>query len=146
MELLKELSTDFLGMILPALLSLLAAYAAYGINKGVGWLNIKTQAIADNRQRILLWTALEDVSELTHKTVSAIEQTTAKALREQVKDGFAHPEALSALASQAALEIRASLSDDAAAIIRKHYGNVNAYISNCIETKVLELKRAGQGA
>ena len=146
MELLKELSTDFLGMILPALLSLLAAYAAYGINKGVGWLNIKTQAIADERQRISLWTALEDVSELTHKTVSAIEQTTAKALREQVKDGFAHSEDLSALASQATLEIRASLSDEAAAIIRKHYGNVNAYISNCIETKVLELKRTGQGA
>jgi len=146
MTLSDEIINTVLDVILPAVLSLLAAYAAYGINKAVVWLNTKTQEITDEQQRMLLYDALRDVSELTHKTVSTIEQTTAKALRERVKAGLASPEELTDLAKQALVEIRMSLSPNARYLVGKHFGNIDAYIRKSIETKVFELKQSGQGA
>lgn len=145
MEIIQDIGRDFLDMVMPTVLSLLAAYAVYGLNKLISKMKLQTTAIANEQQRALLLAALDDMERLTEKTVSTIEQTTAKALRTRIKDGEELPEAMKALAQQAADEIAAALAPETNLIIERQYGSFRDYLTKCIETKVLELKMAEHG-
>jgi vacuolar-type H+-ATPase subunit H len=102
-----------------SLIGLLAAYATYGIHKATQKVKTQTAQLKDENARRLLNNALEDVEELTVITVSAIEQTTAKQLREAVKDGKADRNELINLSKQAALEIMSAVKPET----RKQYLN-----------------------
>lgn len=140
MEQIGAMAGEVLANIAVALLSLLAAYALYGIRQLTAKVRLQTQQLASEGQRKLLLDALDDVQELTTKTVEAIEQTTAKALREAVKMGQASPEELQALGKQALQEIVAALKPDTIKAIQDNFGSLEDYVTKCIETKVLELK------
>lgn len=140
MEQIGTMAGEVLANIAVALLSLLAAYALYGIRQLTAKVRLQTQQLASEGQRKLLLDALDDVQELTTKTVTAIEQTTARALREAVKAGQATPEQLQALGKQALQEIVAALKPDTIKAIQDNFGSLEDYVTKCIETKVLELK------
>ena len=78
---------------------------------------------------------------LATKTVAKIEQTTASALRESVKDGNASPDELKKLSEQAFSDIKKQLSKDTRDLIEVHFGSYAKFIEDTIEQKVLELKR-----
>lgn len=140
MEQIGAMAGEVLANIAVALLSLLAAYALYGIRQLTAKVRLQTQQLASEGQRKLLLDALDDVQELTTKTVTAIEQTTARALREAVKAGQASPEELQALGKQALQEIVAAVKPETERIIQENLGDFESYVTKCIETKVLELK------
>lgn len=140
MEQIQSVASDLVVNVVVGLLGLLAAYATYGIKVGASKLRLQAQQIQSTEQRRLFLAALDDVEALTGKTVAAVEQTTAKALREAVKAGTADPEALKQLALDAAVEIKAALQPSTVLLITKHLGNFDDYLAKCIEAKVLELK------
>lgn len=77
---------------------------------------------------------------LARVTVGAIEQTTAKALREAVKDGKTDREELLTLSTKAFEEIKGKVGPEAQKVITQNLGSFDEYLSNLIEVKVLELK------
>lgn len=142
MDFLQDLGKDFLSIILPAVMSLLAAYAIYGLNIMISKVKAQTKAIATDEQRVLLYSAIDDVERLTTKTVSTFEQTVAKGIREAIDKGLSSREELQELAEQAFDEIYHALRPEAVEAIEKNYGSFRNYLVKCIETKVLELKQA----
>lgn len=140
MEAIQSIAGEFAATMALGVITLLAAYATYGIRKVTEKVKLQTQQIKEEGQRNLLLNALEDVSELTEKVVGSIEQTTAKSLRELVADGKVDRVELEALAKKAAAEITASLQPDMQRVIEENFGSFEKYLSACIESKVLELK------
>lgn len=137
---MTEVITEVTVNIGLAVLTLLGAYAVNAVNKAALKIKAQTALIKTQERRALLDDAINDVNELVNKTVTHIEQTTAKALREAVKDGRVEVGELNRLSERAYKEISEALKPDTKIIIDKHYGNFSKYLSKCIETKVYELK------
>lgn len=125
-----------------AVISLGGAYAVYYIHAAAQKVKVQTTQIKDQALRKQLEDALDDTEYLAGVTVGAIEQTTARQLREAVKDGKVDKEELQALAAQAFAEIKAGISPIAQRVITEQLGDFDAYLQNLIERKVLELKSA----
>lgn len=142
MEIIQTQAMEVLVSLALAVISLLGAFGMYAIRKGGLWLTEKTAMLKDGKQRELLTNALADVENLATVTVAAIEQTTAKTLREAVKDGKVDREELVALSAQAFDSIKAKVGPEAQAAISKNLGSFDEYVRDLIETKVLELKAA----
>ncbi|PYG86722.1 hypothetical protein LY28_02748 [Ruminiclostridium sufflavum DSM 19573] len=140
METIQSTVSEAAVTIVLSLIGLLAAYATYGIHKVTQKVKTQTVQIKDDTARQLLSSALEDVEELTVVTVAALEQTTAKQLREFVKDGKVDRAELVALSKQAADEITAAVKPEAQKIIEENFGSFRGYVSKLIEEKVLKLK------
>lgn len=100
----------------------------------------KTEQIKSEKTQILLNTALDAADELVEKTVASIEQTVAKALREEVKEGVKSREELLKLSSQAFVEIYEQLAPEYIEAINGAFGSFSKYLTNAIETKVLLIK------
>ena len=116
--------------------------AMFYINKATAKVKAQTARINDAASRTLLVNALEDVNELAGVTITAIEQTTAAALRQAVKDGTADRTELLALGKQAFNDIKAKVTPEAQAAITENLGSFDTYLTNMIEAKVLQLKAA----
>lgn len=140
MEVIQSTVSEAAVTIVLALIGLLAAYATYGIHKLTEKVKTQTAQLKDEEARRLLNNALEDVEELTTVTVASIEQTTAKQLREAVKDGKVDRSELVALSKQAAEEITAAVKPETQKVIEENLGSFRDYISKLIEEKVLSLK------
>ena len=91
-------------------IALAGAYAVYYIRLGAAKLKEQTAQIKDEAGRKVLEDALDDVVNLATVSVGAMEQTTAKALRDAVKSGKASREELLALGKQVFDEVKAALS------------------------------------
>ena len=94
MEIIQSAATELLVNVALAVLALAGAYAVYYIRLGTSKLKAQTAQIEDASTRKVLDDALEDVANLATLSVGAMEQTTAKALREAVKGGKASREEL----------------------------------------------------
>ena len=99
-EIIQSAATELLVNVALAVLALAGAYAVYYIRLGTSKLKAQTAQIEDASTRKVLDDALEDVANLATLSVGAMEQTTAKALREAVKGGKASREELVALGKQ----------------------------------------------
>lgn len=119
----------------------MGAMVTFGIKKLTAKVKAETEQLKDEGARRLLNNALEDVEELATVTVAAIEQTTAKELREAVKSGKADRSELMALAERALKEISAAVKPEAAELIEENFGSYKDYVSKLIEEKVLSLKK-----
>lgn len=126
--------------ILTALIALVAAYAMRGINALTAKIRIESANLEDDHARGFIDEALARLDDLAVKTVTQLEQTTAKTLREAVKAGSASPDELKALGRQAVQEIIHNLSPDYYDAIRETVGDLEGYVTNVVETKVFELK------
>lgn len=138
---LMPVISDAAVTVMVALFSLLAAYAVRGVNTFTAKLRIESAKLEDDQFRGFAEEALARVDDLAAKTVTQIEQTTAKTLREAVKAGTADPEKLRSLGQQAVWEIIDSLSNDYQDAITKTVGDVEDYVTKAVETKVYELKQ-----
>ena len=85
--------------------------------------------------------AITDVTHLATLTVNAMEQTTAKALREAVKSGAASREELLALGKQVFDEVKSATAPEAQEVITRNLGSFDKYLTKCIENAVLKVKK-----
>ena len=138
MEIIQSAATELLVNVALAVLALAGAYAVYYIRLGTSKLKAQTAQIEDASTRKVLDDALEDVANLATLSVGAMEQTTAKALREAVKGGKASREELVALGKQVFDEVKASIAPEAQRVITKNLGSFDEYLTKCIEAAVLE--------
>ena len=82
MDIIQSAAFEMLVNVALAVLALAGAYAVYYIRLGASKLKAQTAQIEDASTRKVLDDALKDVENLATLSVSAMEQTTAKALRE----------------------------------------------------------------
>ena len=90
MNIIQSAATEVLVNLSLAVISLAGAYAVYYIRLGASKLKAQTAQIEDESARKVLDNALADVENIATKSVGAMEQTTAKALRDAVKSGAAN--------------------------------------------------------
>lgn len=135
MEIIQSAATELLVNVALAVLALAGAYAVYYIRLGTSKLKAQTAQIEDASTRKVLDDALEDVANLATLSVGAMEQTTAKALREAVKGGKASREELVALGKQVFDEVKASIAPEAQRVITKNLGSFDEYLTKCIEAR-----------
>ena len=140
MSVIQIVATEALTSLALGVISLLGAYALYFISKSVAKIKVETSKISDEAQRTLFENALADVANLVSTTVSALEQTTASALRDAVKDGKVDREELLSLGETAFNSIKARTGIAAQVVIAENLGSFDGYLNNLIESKVLELK------
>ena len=84
MELITSAASDALVNVVLAIIALAGAYGVYYIRLGAAKLKEQTAQIKDEAGRKVLEDALDDVVNLATVSVGAMEQTTAKALRDAV--------------------------------------------------------------
>ena len=134
MELIQSAASDALVNVVLAVIALAGAYAVYYIRLGAA--KLKEQA-----GRKVLEDALDDVVNLATVSVGAMEQTTAKALRDAVKSGKASREELLALGKQVFDEVKAAISPQAQKVITDNLGSFDKYLTAVIEDAVLKVKQ-----
>lgn len=142
MEVIQNAASEMLVNIVLAVIALAGAYAVYYIRLGASKLKAQTAQISDEAGRKVLDNAIGDVERLATVSVGAMEQTTAKALREAVKSGAANREELVALGKQVFDEVKAAIAPEAQKVITENLGSFDAYLTACIEDAVLKVKQA----
>lgn len=142
MEIITGAASDALVNILLAVITLGGAYALYYLKLGAAKIKAQTAQIEDEQARKLLENAVDDVTNLVSVGVGAMEQTTAKALRQAVKDGTADRGELLALGKQVLNEVKAAVAPEAQEVITKHLGSFEDYVMKCIEDAVLKVKQS----
>lgn len=141
MQVIQNVASEVLVNAVLGVITLLGAYAVYYIRVGVSMAKAKTAQIESDSTRKLLNDALADVENLAVKSVGAMEQTTAKTLRDAVKVGNGDREKLVALGKQVFVEVKASITPDAQALITKNLGSFDDYLTKCIEDAVRRVKQ-----
>ncbi len=138
---MKEIFAAVMDTVITGAISVAAAYTAYYVRQAT--LKIKTEIAAkvDENKQSLFNAAIDRVSSLAEMTVVAIEQTSAGALRQAVKNGKADRQLLLDLGSDAVLQIKEQLSDTYKSAIIEQCNDIDNYISNVVEVKVYELKQ-----
>lgn len=139
-QLAQELTQALLNVLL-AVISLGAVYATLYIRKAEQKLLLEAQVIADENQRQLVNQALCRLEEVALITVEKLEQTTAKALRQAIKEGKADKKQLEALAKEAYEEIMQTLSPKVKEVLSAEIKDLETYTLSLIEQKVAEVKR-----
>lgn len=141
MEAIQTMAREVLVNVALGVITLLGAYEMYYIRIGVNMAKAKTSQIEDDATRKLLNNALDDVESLASISVGAMEQTTAKALRDAVKSGTASREELLALGKQVFDDVKTAITPEAQAIITKNLGSFDDYLIKCIEDAVRKVKQ-----
>lgn len=140
MELITSAASDALVNVVLAVIALAGAYGVYYIRLGAAKLKEQTAQIKDETGRKVLEDALDDVVNLATVSVGAMEQTTAKALRDAVKNGTASREELLALGKQVFDEVKAAITPEAQQAITDNLGSFDKYLTAVIEDAVLHIK------
>lgn len=141
MEIIQSTASEVLVNLALGVITLLGAYGVYFIQKAAAKVQTQTAQIKDESSRKLLNDTLADVENLAIVTVGSIEQTTAAALREAVKDGKADREELLALGKQAFDEVKAAIAPEAQKVITDNLGSFDGYLSKLIENAVRRVKQ-----
>lgn len=123
-----------------AMIGLVGAYVLYYINLVSSKVKEQTGQIEDERARKVLENAVDDVVNLATVSVNAMEQTTARALREAVKNGVADREELIALGKRVFNEVKLAIAPAAQEVITKNLGSFDDFLSAVIEDAVLKVK------
>lgn len=141
MEAIQTIASEVLVNVALGVITLLGAYGVYFIQKAATKVQMQTSQIKDASARKLLDDALTDVENLAVKSVGAMEQTTAKALRDAIKVGNGDREKLLALGRQVFDEVKAAITPDAQAVITRNLGSFDTYLKKCIEDAVRRVKQ-----
>lgn len=128
-----------------ALLGLAGAYAMLYIRKATRKIALEAEKLEDEKQEKLIKEALDRLDDIAEKTVTTIEQTVAKNLREAVKNGEANKQQLKKLSGVAYNEIISTLKPEYIEALTLSLGDVESYIEKTIETKLYKLKKQGIG-
>ena len=141
MQLITNAASAALANIVLAVIALAGAYAVYYIRLAGANVKAQTKKIKDETARQLLENALDDVVNLATVSVNAMEQTTAKAIRDGIKAGANTREQLTILGTKVFCEVKAAISPEAQRIITENLGSFDDYLTKCIEDAVLKVKR-----
>ena len=142
METIQSVVSETLVNLMLAVITLAGTYAIYYIRLGASKLQAQTAQIADEKARQLLNNAVLDVANLVTLSVGAMEQTTAKALREAVKAGTKDRAELVALGRDVFNDVKKQIGPEAQRVITKNLGSFDSYLKKCIENEVLKVKQA----
>lgn len=137
---LDQIFTQFTLDLITAVVTLLLAFLINAVRRIAAKAKLESQKIKNEEQRNLVDEAIVRLEDVATKTVTKLEQTTAKDLRELVKVGKVDKAQLRALSQKALDEILESLNPDYLDLIEDTFGDAKAYILNTIEAKVFELK------
>lgn len=141
MEIIKQAVVQLLLTIALGVLALAGSYAAYYIKLATAKVQAQTAKIEDEYARSVFENALADVAGLATVSVGAMEQTTAKALREAVKLGKADRAELEALGQRVFDEVKAAIAPAAQRVITDTLGSFDSYLRKVIEDAVLQSKQ-----
>lgn len=141
MEVITSAAGSALANIVLAIIALAGAYAVYYIRLAGAQLRAQTEQIKDETARNLLENALDDVANLATVSVNAMEQTTAKAIRDGIKAGVNNKEQLAILGKKVFCEVKAAITPEAQRVITENLGSFDDYLTKCIEDAVLKVKR-----
>jgi histidinol dehydrogenase len=143
-EQMQGVITETLVSIILALIALAGSYAVYYIKKATDKLKLETEKIENEEFEKLINTALQRLSDVTTLTVNKIEQKTAKAIRESVKEGKLDKSELELLSMEAYFEIKKILEPEYLELIENTLGDAQTYITNLVEDKLVEIKNRDQ--
>lgn len=141
MEIITSAASTALANIVLAVIALAGAYAVYYIRLAGAQIKAQTRQIEDKTARELLENALDDVVNLATVSVNAMEQTTAQAIRDKVKEGKVNRAELLQLGQDVFDEVKAAIAPETQEVITKNLGSFDAYLTKCIEDAVLKVKR-----
>ena len=141
MNVITSAASTALANIVLAVIALAGAYAVYYIRLAGAQVKAQTKQIEDKTARELLENALDDVVNLATVSVNAMEQTTAQAIRDKVKEGKVNRAELLKLGRDVFNEVKAAIAPEAQEVITKNLGSFDAYLTKCIEDAVLKVKR-----
>lgn len=141
MNVITTAASNALANIVLAVIALAGAYAVYYIRLAGAQVKAQTKQIEDKTARELLENALDDVVNLATISVNAMEQTTAQAVRDKVKEGKADREELLELGRKVFREVKAAIAPEAQRVITQNLGSFDDYLTKCIEDAVLKVKR-----
>ena len=142
MEIIRSAFTELLTSLALSVITLAGSYGIYYIHVGVSKVKAQTAQIKDARSRKLFEDAITDVANLAALSVNAMEQTTAKALRDAVKTGTKNRNDLLALGRQVFDEVKAAIAPETQRVITANLGSFDAYLTKCIEDAVLKVKQS----
>jgi len=131
-----SVSNEVLGMavqIIILLLGLLFSWLVVQIGNA-------QKALKEKSKNELLNMTIDRASHLAFTIVTNIEETTAKYLREAVKDGKVSREELVELSYNALGELKNTLGEDALSTLALYMSDVEGYLLSLIETKVADVK------
>lgn len=140
-EIIMAAASELVTNVTMAVIALLGSYAVYYIRQATVKVKAQTATIQDSYARQVFENAVSDVSKLAEVTVGALEQTTAKALRDAVKAGTADREELFQLGQRAFNEVKAMIAPEAQRVITQTIGSFDEYLTKCIEDAVLRIKQ-----
>ena len=132
MEIIQSVVSETLVNLMLAVITLAGTYAIYYIRLGASKLQAQTAQIADEKARQLLNNAVLDVANLVTLSVGAMEQTTAKALREAVKAGTKDRAELVALGRDVFNDVKKQIGPEAQRVITKNLGSFDSYLSKIV--------------
>ncbi|MCI9179150.1 MAG: hypothetical protein HFG50_03955 [Lachnospiraceae bacterium] len=141
MEIIRSALTELLTSFALGVITLAGSYGIYYIHVGVSKVKAQTAQIKDARSRKLFEDAVTDVASLAALSVNAMEQTTAKALRDAVKTGMRSKNELLALGRQVFDEVKAAIAPETQKVITDNLGSFDDYLTKCIEDAVLKVKQ-----
>lgn len=103
----------------------------------------KESAEANNQygKKVACDTAIKVIDTLVTATVSTIEQTTAKELRQSVKEGTVDREKLTQLAEVAFERVLKQVTEETKQTLKDNMQDYEAFIRDRIEQAVLEVKQ-----
>lgn len=141
-QIIQSAANEALLNVTLAAIALAAAVVMYYIRLAASKVKAQTAQIKDESGRKLLENAIDDVVNLATLSVGAMEQTTARALRDAVKSGKANREELVALGGQVFDEVKAAIAPETQKVITENLGSFDAYLTKCIEDAVLKVKQS----
>ena len=142
MEIIRSALIELLTSLALSVITLAGSYGIYYIHVGVSKVKAQTAQIKDARSRKLFEDAITDVANLAALSVNAMEQTTARALRDAVKTGTKNRNDLLALGRQVFDEVKAAIAPETQRVITANLGSFDAYLTKCIEDAVLKVKQS----
>jgi hypothetical protein len=139
-EQIAPVALDGLQMVLIALIGLLCTYATVFINRLAVKAKVEAEVIEHADTRKMISDAIGRLKDLTLIVVGKIEETTAKKLREAVKDGKVDRQELVKLSHEAYKEIMATIDPITITLIETQIKDVETYIMGLIENAVRDVK------
>lgn len=140
-EIIRSTFNELLTSLALSAITLAGTYGVYYIRVAAFKLREQTAQMKDARSRKLFEDAITDVANLATLSVNAMEQTTAKALRDAVRQGVKNKDELLALGRQVFDEVKTAIAPETQSVITANLGSFDAYLTKCIEDAVLKVKQ-----
>lgn len=126
--------------LLIGLLNVGAGYALYLLKVYVEKLKVQSQKIQNEDQRALADSTISRLSDLVKVSVTAMEETVGKNLKQLFADNKIDKQEILDLATTVRDEIYGQLSEEAKSVLSSEVGDIQVYIEKLIENALKDIK------